>query len=84
MAKLIRDGNEVEVSDGDSIIEGCKKLVVSFGCTSGLCGTCNIIVLEGMENLSERTGQEREMDLAQENRLACQCRIKGGVVKIRY
>ncbi|MBD3319278.1 2Fe-2S iron-sulfur cluster binding domain-containing protein [Candidatus Woesearchaeota archaeon] len=84
MAKIICDDKEVECQADDTIIEPCKKLNVSFGCTSGLCGTCNIIVLRGMKNLTPRTEQEEAMALPAENRLACQCKIKGGTVKIKY
>lgn len=84
MAILIRDDKRVEIKDGDSIVNACKELDISFGCKSGLCGTCNIIVLEGTDNLSNRTMQEEDMNLPDKNRLACQCRIKSGIVKIRY
>lgn len=54
-----------------------------FGCCEGNCGTCAIKILEGAENLSPKTKQEREtlsrlrLD---SHRLACQCALKGNVV----
>ena len=84
MAKLIKDDQEAEISDGEPIKEPCKEFGVLFGCEDGLCGTCLIEILEGDENLTELTQQEQDMDLDRKRRLACQCKIKGGTVKIKY
>jgi ferredoxin len=84
MAKLLRDDTEIEIKDGESIIDAAKKLGVSFGCQSGLCGACNIIVLDGHDNLTPKSVTEEQMGLPRDNRLACQCKIKHGLVKIRY
>lgn len=88
MAKLIfeNDDEEIEIEDGSSIQEVCEEEGVPFACTEGVCGTCVIEILEGQENLSEPT-QEEEDFLGEgccDERLACQCRIKKGKVKIRF
>ncbi len=87
MAKLIFDphGDEKELEDGSSLIEPCEECGVPFACTEGVCGTCVIEVLEGMENLSAFTQEEKDF-LGEPNneRLACQCKILHGSVKIRF
>lgn len=87
MAKLIfEDNNEqVQLEDGSEIAKSCEEAGIPFACTEGVCGTCVIEVTEGMENLSEFT--EAEEDFLGEldtERLACQCKIKGGCVRIKY
>jgi ferredoxin len=88
MAKLIFEHNdeEVELQDGSAIAESCEDAGVPFACTEGVCGTCVIEIKEGKENLSAPT-QEEEDFLGQgtcEERLACQCKINQGTVKIRF
>lgn len=90
MGKLVRDGDgpfEVEVKENDNqdLINKAEELGVIFGCTDGRCGSCRVKVIEGMENLSERTQNELDMGLSEDEpyRLICQCRVKSDVVKIR-
>jgi ferredoxin len=87
MAKLIfqDSGEEYELPDGSSIIEACEEAGVPFACTEGVCGTCVIEVVEGMENLSEFN--QAESDFLGEmgcERLACQCKLKRGCVKVKF
>ncbi len=84
MAKIIMENEKKEVPDNSPIMPPCEELGVAFGCNSGICGTCRIEVLEGMENLSEMTQAEKDMGLEGNERLACQCRILKGTVKIKY
>ncbi len=89
MAKLIFEdtGEEANLEDGSSITEACEEAGVPFACTEGVCGTCVIEVNDPkeMENLSEFTEAEQDFlgDMEHE-RLACQCKIKQGKVKIRF
>ena len=88
MAKLIFENlnnKEVEIADGSSIRDICEKEGVPMGCSEGVCGMCVIEVLEGMENLSDPTTPEKDFfgEVASE-RLACQCKIKSGTVKVRF
>ncbi len=88
MAKLIFDHNEEEIDlpDGAPISEACEDAGVPFACTEGVCGTCVIEVVEGKDNLSDPT-QEEEDFLGQgtrDERLACQCKIKCGRVRISF
>lgn len=87
MAKLIFEdtGHEVELEDGSRLQETCEEEGVPFACTEGICGTCVIEVKEGMENLSEFTEEEEDfLGEMEHERLACQCKIKSGSVKVSY
>ncbi|MBN4067428.1 (2Fe-2S)-binding protein [Simkania negevensis] len=87
MAKLVFDNTEeeIEVKDGDRIQEVCEEQGVPFACTEGICGTCVIEVTDGMGNLSAFTQEEEDFlgELDYE-RLACQCKVNNGAVKIKY
>ncbi len=87
MAKIIflNTNEEVELPDGSSIQDPCEKAGIPFACSEGVCGSCIIEVVEGMENLSEFTQAEKDFLGEMHNeRLACQCKIKSGVVKIKF
>jgi ferredoxin len=87
MAKLIfeQTNEDADLPDGSSLVETCEQAGIPFACTEGVCGTCVIEVTEGMENLSPFN--EAESDFLGEmdrERLACQCKILGGCVKIKF
>lgn len=88
MAKLIFEntGEEIELPDDSMIAQSCEEAGVPFACTEGVCGTCVIEIVEGKENLSKPT--QEEMDFLGEGtcneRLACQCKIRQGNVKITF
>jgi ferredoxin len=87
MAKIIFEENheEADLPDDSPIAESCEQAGVPFACTEGVCGTCVIEVTEGMQNLSEFTQAESDfLGELDKERLACQCRIKGGCVKIKF
>lgn len=84
MAKIIANNKEIQVKDGDSITKTCKELGVPFSCYSGDCQVCKIEILEGADNLSGLTNKEKDSGMDKNNRLACQCKIKSGEVKIKF
>tara|TARA_Y100000310_G_scaffold339275_1_gene431469 strand:+ start:1040 stop:1294 length:255 start_codon:yes stop_codon:yes gene_type:complete len=84
MAILKFEDTELEINDHEPIKEGAREIGVPFGCEDGLCGSCIIKVEEGMENLNERNDKEEDMGLEENQRLACQCNIKTGIVKINF
>ncbi|MBS0626201.1 MAG: (2Fe-2S)-binding protein [Verrucomicrobia bacterium] len=87
MAKLIFEDNneEIDLPDDSPIAEACEQAGVPFACTEGVCGTCVIEVSEGMDNLSEFNQAESDfLGELNEERLACQCKIRGGCVKIKF
>ena len=88
MAKLIFDHNsdEIELPDDSPIAETCEDAGVPFACTEGVCGTCVIEIKEGKENLTSPTKEEEDFlgEGCCDERLACQCRIKQGQVRISF
>lgn len=87
MAKVIFEetGDEFDLPDGSPIMDACEQAGVPFACTEGVCGTCVVEVIEGMENLSKFNQEEADFlgDLDKE-RLACQCQLKSGKVKLKF
>tara|TARA_Y100000310_G_scaffold322517_1_gene381641 strand:+ start:332 stop:586 length:255 start_codon:yes stop_codon:yes gene_type:complete len=84
MAKIKTEEREVELPDNSTIDVACGELGVPMGCRAGVCGACKIDIVEGKENLSELTDEERTLDMNENLRLACQCSIKSGEVKIKH
>jgi len=86
MAKIIfsDNGKSINVKDKTPIKEVCKEFGIPFSCEDGICGTCMIDIIEGEDNLSELTQEEKDMGMNKTKRLACQCKIKKGIVKIKY
>jgi ferredoxin len=83
---FVDEGNkEVEASENEPLESVCKRAgsKVIFGCEAGVCGTCLVNVLSGMENLSAPTDQEKDslvmFSAREKQRLACQCNVKGDV-----
>jgi ferredoxin len=84
MAKLIIDNDAYDVPDGSPIDGICENAGIPFSCNSGVCGTCQVKVVEGAGNLSDLTDEERDLGMDAQTRLSCQCRITHGTVKITY
>ncbi len=86
MAKIInaKTQEEVKINDNEPIRESCEKLGLAFNCNGGVCGTCMIDVVEGEDNLSELTEEEKDLERDKKHRLACQCKIKTGEVKVDF
>ena len=84
MPKIKTETEEKEVKSGGSIIEACEEMGVPFGCSDGICGSCRIEIVEGEDNLTPLTEQEKEFNMDKKTRLACQCKIKKGDVKIQF
>ena len=79
-----------EVEDGSPLIDVCDEIDVSlsFGCTEGTCGVCELTVVEGNQNLSKATDEEKDYllpeDLEEGMRLGCQLKIRKGDVTITW
>ncbi|MEZ4867291.1 MAG: FAD-dependent oxidoreductase [Caldilineaceae bacterium] len=60
-----------------------NQLPIEVGCRMGLCGADPICVMEGMENLSKMSDEERttleRLGLAPSTRMACMARVRGDV-----
>lgn len=84
MGKLFIDNIEYDVPDGTQIAEVCEKAGIPFSCNSGVCGTCQIEIVEGADNLGELNQEEKDLGMDRNNRLGCQCVLNQGVVKATY
>lgn len=56
-----------------------EDLPILFGCRIGMCGTCIIEIDEGLENINKKNQAEEDLTEKENERLACQCIIKGDV-----
>ena len=84
MATLKINDDEVELENGTKIVDSIEELGVPIGCSNGVCGTCEVEVLEGMENLNPVTEEEEDLGMEGNKRLGCQCVIKENAVTITY
>lgn len=79
----------VKVPAGTRIIDMAEKVGsgITYGCREGECGTCLTHVMSGQENLTAPSSLElrvlKENLAGQNDRLACQCLVMGGDVKVR-
>ncbi|MEM8553232.1 MAG: 2Fe-2S iron-sulfur cluster-binding protein [Pseudomonadota bacterium] len=79
----------VNVPSGTRIIDVSEKIGagITYGCREGECGTCLTHVDAAAEDLSEPSVLEQRVlkeNLAGRNdRLACQCQVIAGEVKVR-
>ena len=79
-----------EIEDGSPLIDICDEIDVSlsFGCTEGTCGVCELTVVDGNKNLSKITDEEKEYllpeDLQVGMRLGCQLKIRKGNVTFSW
>jgi ferredoxin len=86
---VINSNQEFEIDEG---VELSKQLDSSnspilFGCRTGICGTCLLVVEEGKENCNERTEDEEEfLEIVSDDpnaRLGCLVKCSGNV-KVKY
>ncbi|NDC83186.1 (2Fe-2S)-binding protein [bacterium] len=84
MAKLFVNDQEIDIADGEKIVDAIEEAGVPIGCSNGVCGTCEIEVISGMENLSEVNAEEIDLGMEGNKRLGCQCTISGGEVKLKF
>jgi len=54
-----------------------KGLAVKYGCLMGVCGVCELRVIEGMSNVEYFT--EHIIDLTEDSILPCCCIAKGNI-----
>ena len=84
MAKIIIDNVEYNIPDGTALAEICEKHGIPFSCNSGVCGTCQIEIITGAENLNDLNQEEKDLAMDRNHRLSCQCSVRSGIVKITY
>jgi ferredoxin len=91
---FVKEKQEIEVPAGSNLRQEAKKAGIKIykgldaylNCRGlGLCGTCNVLVKKGMENLGPKTFMERftlarsmsSVGHEDEMRLACQTTVNG-------
>jgi ferredoxin len=80
--KFLNSNKEFETDQTEiSLIEVCRKTraPVNFGCRVGICGTCKVQVSGDLNNLSKKNKAELEFTTLANERLACQCTVKGDI-----
>lgn len=77
-------GEQVEVADGELLMDAAESLGVSFGCRAGVCTACKVRIISGSENLENKTENEDDLDLEDNERCMCQAKIKSGEVIIDF
>ncbi|MEM1893569.1 MAG: 2Fe-2S iron-sulfur cluster-binding protein [Candidatus Anstonellales archaeon] len=92
MAKvhIIDENRTIDVPDGSLLLELDGKTNLLFACREGVCTTCLVDVVEGVENL-EDPGEMESMTLstlppgtAKNPRLMCVSKIRSGTIKIKF
>ena len=93
MARVTFQPNNIthEVDDGIRLIEACEPLsdvTLSFGCTEGTCGVCELTILSGGKNCSPPNENETDYlyqeDIDTGMRLGCQMKIITGEVSLTW
>jgi ferredoxin len=84
MPKIKFNDKDAEIQEGENPHETFEKLGMDFSCENGVCGTCKMKVLSGMENINQKTDEENDFPLDDDERLGCQCRELAGDVEIEY
>ena len=76
---------DLEARPGESLLDMClrKKVPISHSCEGmASCGTCRVIVTDGLDSLPERNFLEQEMaddrQFEKEERLSCQLEPSAG------
>ena len=88
MARIIFESTheEEEIADGSPCQIICEEHGVPFACTEGICGTCIVPVMDGMDNLTAPSQAEKDFlgdEGVKTERMMCQCSIQKGTVRIR-
>lgn len=74
-----------EMEAGGSLLDACEEngAPIPFSCTSGVCGTCAIIVTAGGDQIEAITDDEEStLSFTTDEagaRLACMCTVNGDI-----
>ena len=74
---------ELKVKKEETLLEAClsNEIEIDHSCEGGAsCGTCRVIITEGLEDIGQRNELEQDMaddrNFKPEERLACQISLK--------
>lgn len=87
MAKItfVKTGETHEVEPGTSFLDHCQanNAPTDFGCTVGSCGTCCIVIEQGIENVNPADDEELEtVEMCTDEagaRLGCRIVVNGDI-----
>ena len=85
--RFLREGIEVEVPEGTSILEAAKRAGAPEGDRCGgvcACSTCHVYVVKGLDNTSDQEDEELDIlekafDPRSTSRLGCQATVHGDI-----
>jgi ferredoxin, 2Fe-2S len=84
---FIREKIEIEIADGDTILQAAKRAGAPEGDRCGgvcACSTCHVYVTKGFDSLSEIEDEEfdildKAFDVRPSSRLGCQAKVHGDI-----
>ena len=85
--RFLKEGIEIEVEDGSTILEAAKRAGAPEGDRCGgvcACSTCHVYVVEGFDRTSEMEDEEfdildKAIAVRSVSRLGCQAKVHGDV-----
>jgi ferredoxin, 2Fe-2S len=85
--RFLKEGLEIDVVDGTTILEAAKKIGAPQGDRCGgvcACSTCHVYVARGFDHTSEIEDEEfdildKAFDVRATSRLGCQAKIHGDI-----
>jgi ferredoxin len=83
------NGDKITVEENINLSESMDvtNSPILFGCRTGICATCIVKVIEGFDNLSPASDDEKEVldifDKGENTRLACKLQLTGDI-KLEY
>jgi len=85
----IGDATEITIASGASLLEISRLNDIAHASLcggKGRCGTCQVAIVSGQENLTAPTGVEtqklKQINAAANIRLACQARVSAGAIEV--
>lgn len=85
--RFIRENLEIEIQEGQSILQAAKKIGAPEGDRCGgvcACSTCHVYVTKGFDSLSDIEDEEfdildKAFDVRSTSRLGCQAKVHGDI-----
>ena len=85
--RFVREKIEIEIADGQTILQAAKKAGAPEGDRCGgvcACSTCHVYVTKGFANTSELEDEEfdildKAFDVRPSSRLGCQAKVHGDI-----
>lgn len=85
--KFVREKIEIEIADGETILQAAKKAGAPEGDRCGgvcACSTCHVYVTKGFDSTSEIADEEfdildKAFDVRPTSRLGCQAKVHGDI-----